>query len=101
MRNVLSIQDPGSLRRAVNGGSTDWIRTLRSATVTGTFAAGTTAASLTNSGAHDAGSAVAPINATSHIAWGERSGHVERVDAKHTLLGGAIHLGACIFWAAV
>jgi hypothetical protein len=50
-------------------------------------------------GARETGSAVAPINATSHVAWGERAGEFEGVDAKHTLLGMLINAGACVFWA--
>jgi hypothetical protein len=52
-------------------------------------------------GKHDSGSAVAPINATSHVAWGEDAADVERADAKHTLLGLVINGGASVFWSAL
>ena len=74
---------------------------MRSATLTGAVAACTTGATVTSMGKRDSGSAAAPLNATSHIAWGESAGQVETVDAKHTLLGSVIHLGACMFWATV
>lgn len=72
---------------------------LRSATVSGAISAATTSAYVAAAGARDTGSAIAPINATSHIAWGESAGDVETVDARHTLLGAALNLGACVFWA--
>jgi hypothetical protein len=67
--------------------------------VSGAVAAGATTACVALAGARDSGSAVAPINATSHIAWGESAGRVETIDAKHTLTGAALNLGACVFWA--
>lgn len=88
-------------RSARAAGSKGWSGALRSATLTGAVAACTTGASVSATGKRDSGSAVAPLNATSHIAWGESAGQVETVDAKHTLVGSAIHLGACIFWATV
>jgi len=78
----------------------DWQRAVRSAAVSGAIAAGTTSAYVAAAGARDTGSAIAPINATSHIAWGESAGDVETVDARHTLLGAALNLGACVFWAS-
>ncbi|HET7201747.1 MAG TPA: hypothetical protein VFI92_00115 [Steroidobacteraceae bacterium] len=77
----------------------DWGEALRSATQSGAIAAGTVTAAVAVAGARDSGSAVAPLNATSHIAWGESAGAVESVDAKHTLLGMTLNAGACVFWA--
>jgi hypothetical protein len=77
----------------------DWPGAVRSAAMSGAIAAGATSAYVAAAGARDTGSAVAPINATSHIVWGESAGDVESVDARHTLLGAALNLGACVFWA--
>ena len=44
-------------------------------------------------------SAIAPINATSHIVHGPRAGAVDRVDLSHTATGVVINHGASIFWA--
>jgi hypothetical protein len=85
----------------VGAGSKGWSEALRNATLTGAVAACTTGASVTAAGKHDSGSAAAPLNATSHIAWGESAGRVETVDGKHTLVGSVIHLGACVFWATI
>ena len=79
----------------------NWDESLRSAAVSGALAAGATAMCAAVTGARDSGSAVAPINATSHIAWGASAGNVEEVDAKHTPLGAALHFGACVFWATL
>ena len=76
-----------------------WSDSLRSATRSGAIAAGATAACVAVAGARDSGNAVAPLNATSHIAWGETAADVEHIDAKHTLTGIALHAGACVFWA--
>ncbi|HET9694709.1 MAG TPA: hypothetical protein VFP48_09995 [Steroidobacteraceae bacterium] len=77
----------------------DWGEALRSAAVSGAVAAGTVSAAVALAGARDSGSAIAPLNATSHIAWGESAGAVESIDAKHTLVGMALNAGACVFWA--
>jgi hypothetical protein len=77
----------------------DWPAAVRSATRSGAIAAGTTTLCVAVAGARDSGSAVAPINATSHIAWGESAGAVETVDVRHTALGAALNAGACVFWA--
>jgi hypothetical protein len=87
------------LRRDVAALDQGWSAALHKAVQSGAFAAGATAACAALAGARDSGSAVAPINATSHIAWGESAGNVASVDAKHTLLGGVLHVGACVFWA--
>lgn len=76
-----------------------WGDAARQATVSGAIAAVATSAVVAAAGARESGSALAPINATSHIAWGEAAGRVESFDARHTLLGAALNLGACIFWA--
>jgi hypothetical protein len=49
----------------------------------------------------DSGSAVAPINATSHVVYGAEAGDVVALDWKHTMLGLAINAGASVFWATL
>lgn len=87
------------LTRRLRSQPNDWPDAVRRAAVTGAVAAGTTTLSIALAGRRDSGSAVAPINATSHIAWGESAGRVEKIDAKHTLVGAALNVGACMFWA--
>jgi hypothetical protein len=69
------------------------------AAATGSFAGLATTAAVALSGVREIGSGVAPINATSHVLWGDEAGAVDVVDAKHTLPGLAINVGAGIFWA--
>ena len=76
-----------------------WSAALRRAVQSGVVAAGTTAVCAALAGVRDSGSAVAPLNATSHIAWGESAARAESIDASHTLLGVMLHAGACVFWA--
>jgi len=76
-----------------------WREALRHAVSSGAVTAVATAGSASVAGAHDTGSAVAPVNATSQLAWGEGAGDFEGVDARHTLLGLVLNAGACVFWA--
>ncbi|MEO8733744.1 MAG: hypothetical protein ABI373_05400 [Flavobacteriales bacterium] len=46
------------------------------------------------------GSAVAPLNAASHMLWGEEA-TTEEVDARHTLPGVAITVAGVASWAGV
>jgi hypothetical protein len=78
-------------------GSTLLERTI----ATGSFAGLATAAAVALSGAREVGSAVAPINATSHVLWGDEAGTTDAIDAKHTLPGLLINGGAGLFWALV
>lgn len=76
-----------------------WWDALERAALSGSVAGVATSATVALAGVREGGSAVAPLNATSHIVWGESAGQVEQVDGRHTLLGLALNLGACIFWA--
>ncbi len=58
-------------------------------------------AALAFLGKREAGSAAAPINATSHVLYGDEAGTVDGVDLKHTVPGLVINTGAGIFWAFV
>lgn len=78
-----------------------WLKVLRAAVVSGMVAAATTALVVAVRGRSDSGSAIAPLNATSHVAWGEADANTDRVDLKHTALGAGIHAASAVFWAAV
>lgn len=77
------------------------IRVLRDALVTGSIACVATLAAAALCGAARKGNAVAPINATSHVLWGDEAGRALRPDLKHTVPGVAINEGASVFWAAI
>jgi hypothetical protein len=67
----------------------------------GSLAGLATTATLAVCGARDAGSGAAPINATSHVLWGDEAGTTDAIDIKHTVPGLLINTGAGIFWALV
>ena len=46
------------------------------------------------------GNWAAPVNAISHIAWGEKAAHREAVSIKHTVLGAGLNAAAMVAWAA-
>ena len=72
---------------------------LARATAAGSLAGLATTATLAVLGARKGGSAVAPINATSHVLWGDEVGKADAIDVKHTLPGLLIKGGAGVFWA--
>lgn len=74
---------------------------LARAATAGSFAGLITTAAVAQAGARETGSAAAPINATSHVLWGDDAGQTDAVDLKHTLPGLLINVGAGVFWALV
>jgi hypothetical protein len=75
---------------------------LTRALVSGSLAGLATTAAVAAAGAREAGNAAAPINATSHVLWGDdEAGAADAVDLKHTLPGLLINVGAGVFWASV
>jgi hypothetical protein len=69
------------------------------ALVSGTLAAATTTLAAALAGRHATGSYAAPINATSHILWGEAAAHENKPSIKYTATGLLLNHGATIFWA--
>ena len=86
---------------SVNAIAADWGETLQDALVAGSIVAAATIAAVALRGLNDSGSAVAPINASTHVVYGPEAGDVDEPDLKHTLPGLAINAGASVFWAAV
>ena len=71
-------------------------RSLFSGTIVGLAVTATAAAF----GRRATGSAVAPINATSHVVWGDYAARIQDgVSARFTGLGFAINHASAIFWA--
>jgi hypothetical protein len=75
--------------------------TVGNTVVTGTIASAATAAAAAACGARDSGSALAAVNAVSHIVWGSDASNVRVADVKHTVPGLLLNTGATIFWAAI
>lgn len=67
----------------------------------GTLAGLLSTAVLAWRGRHDDGSAAAAINAPSHWVWGREALRQDGIDARHTLLGQAVHHGSGLLWAGV
>jgi hypothetical protein len=64
--------------------------------------AGTTAALATALiGRRETGSYAAPLNATSHILWGDEAALEDDVSSRYTGTGAALHYGASWFWAVL
>lgn len=59
---------------------------------------GTTVASALI-GRADTGHAAAPLNATSHILWGDKAATHDDFDVSHTVVGGALNASAMLAWA--
>lgn len=79
----------------------NWHQALTASTLPGAIAGIGTLATVAYRGHRDTGSALAPINASSHALWGPRAGQVERPTLRHTLPGLAINLGAGLWWTLV
>jgi hypothetical protein len=79
----------------------NWSQALEDGLLTGTIAGIASAAALAVAGMRESGSAVAPINAVSHIAWGDRALSANRPDLAHTLTGGLLHAGSGLFWGVL
>lgn len=75
--------------------------TARSSIIPGAVAAAAVCSAIALLGRSDTGSAIAPINASSHVIWGQRAGQVEKVTLGQTLPGLAINVGASFWWALV
>ncbi len=68
---------------------------------TGAVATAATTAIVAVLGKVEGGSAVAPINAVSHILWGEEAAATEQLDARHTLAGAGLNAAAVTGWAGL
>jgi len=82
----------------MNPQTSDYIgRTLMS----GTLAGIATAATAAVAGRRETASYAAPLNATSHIAWGNVAALQDRPSVKYTLTGFLLNHAATTFWAAI
>lgn len=70
------------------------------AVISGSFACAVTLAVVAAFGARR-GRPAAPINAISHVLWGEQAARAARPDIRHTVPAVAINEGASILWAAL
>ena len=69
--------------------------------VTSAVASAATTLATAALGKLQCGSAAAPLNATSHIVWGERATRQDDADIRHTLVGTLLNAAAMVSWASV
>lgn len=74
---------------------------LSRALVSGSVAAGTASIAAAVAGRRQTGSYAAPLNATSHVLWGEDATWRNRATLKYTGAGVLLTFGAGIFWASL
>lgn len=70
------------------------------ALISGTVAGTAIAAAASLAGKRETGSYAAPLNATSHIVWGDSAAQKDEPSLKHTVTGFVLNHAAAIFWAA-
>ncbi len=73
---------------------------LREVLWSGTTAAIASTAAAAVAARMEGQAAVAPINAVSHVLWGDAAASHDEVSGRYTLTGLATNHGACLFWAA-
>ena len=67
--------------------------------VSGTIAGLTTATAAALAGRYETASFAAPLNATSHIVWGDKAAWQNRPSMKYTMTGFLLNHASAIFWA--
>ncbi len=74
---------------------------LRRALVSGSLAALAASAAAAFAGRRETGSYAAPLNATSHVLWGDEATWRNQPTLKYTGAGLLLTYGAGIFWASL
>lgn len=78
-----------------------WQEAAADARFSGGAAAAGSLAMLALCGRRSIGSAFAPINAPSHIVWGDVALRKNRPSLRYTLPGVALHVGSALFWGVL
>ncbi len=81
--------------------SRHWKQAARDGLTTGIVAAAATTLAAMACGAKEGGSALAPLNAVSHIAWGDEAFGARGFSARYTLTGLAINTAANVSWGVL
>lgn len=74
---------------------------IRRALSSGTLAGIAVISAAALVGKRETGSYAAPLNATSHVIWGEKAARQNSSSVKYTLTGFLLNHAAAIFWATV
>lgn len=78
-----------------------WCAAGKDSLLPGALAGVAVIAAVMLAGRKESGSAIAPINASSHVIWGDEAAAVERPTLRHTVPGLLINFGAAMWWAFV
>ncbi|MBK4734472.1 hypothetical protein [Noviherbaspirillum pedocola] len=76
------------------------VGTLVRALTSGSVAGLATTAAVAVAGKCEAGSALGPVNATSHILWGDAAGRQDKASLKYTVPGFLLNHFSAVFWAS-
>lgn len=79
----------------------NWSDALRDGMLSGALAAATTVGVLALCGRRERGSAAAPLNAVSHVYWGDRALRQDRATLRYTGAGLATHVAAALLWGVL
>src|SRR5690606_346487 len=82
----------GTAYGKAGGAMKNWSEAMRDGVVSGALAALSTVAVLALRGYREEGSAAAPLNAVSHVYWGDRALHKNRTTMRYTGAGLATHV---------
>lgn len=74
---------------------------IKDTLATGAVATVATTSAVALLGKIEGGSAAAPINAVSHMLWGDKAANTEQWDARHTLAGAGLNAIAVTAWAGM
>ncbi|RJF99633.1 hypothetical protein [Noviherbaspirillum saxi] len=69
--------------------------------ISGTVAGVTTALAASLAGKRETASYAAPLNATSHVVWGEKAAWQDKPSLKYTVTGFLLNHAATVFWASI
>lgn len=69
--------------------------------ISGTIAGVTTALAAAIAGKREADAYAAPLNATSHIVWGDRAAQQDQATWKYTAIGFLLNHAATTMWAGI
>lgn len=78
-----------------------WQLAIKDAAISGGFAAMAVNAATAALGRVETGHALAPLNAVSHVLWGDKAAEKDDASMKYTFNGMAINSGAAVFWATI
>lgn len=78
-----------------------WSKALRRACYIGALTSVTTTLTAALCGWRESHNALAPLNAVSHILWGDEATSQDRISLKYTATGVALNTAAMFSWALV